>query len=89
MRAADANIRQAREVVTWLKAIGENKRANDVHAVVRSLETARATLRTLYKDNMALKEQLRSQAHAAEAPIGNDHGSAVCGNFERGSAFVD
>jgi len=47
----------AREVADWLEQRGEPFRANVIRDVCRSLDTARATMAVLHRDNIALRQK--------------------------------
>lgn len=55
MSKSAAHRKAAREVADWLDQHGEHKRANDVRAVCRSLDSAITTCATLHRDNMKLR----------------------------------
>lgn len=55
---SDAADRGAREAADYLESLGQHKRAEDIRAACRSLASARATLKTLHRDNMEIRAQL-------------------------------
>ena len=59
MSRADAHVREARDLVERLTAEGRHRDATIVGQVLRSLATARATMRVLHGDNRRLREGKR------------------------------
>lgn len=52
----EARVRTGREIADWLDGRGEHKRANDVRSLVRSAESASATLKVIHGDAARLRE---------------------------------
>ena len=62
MSRADGVIRQCREVVDWLRANGEMKRANDVQTLIITLTNSRNAMSQLWTDNAELRRQIEGES---------------------------